>query len=547
MELPQLDYLPTVPVALRRGAELHGDRDFVVMPDRRLSFRQAEAASRRVAKQLIAAGIGKGSRVAIHYANSPEWIVAFFAVTRIGAIGIPLSTAYKPAELRKALRHSDAQAFIFPPTLAGVDHLSYVEQALPSLAGWKEGNGLMLLPEAPFLRTIFVSGDTDRAWGRQISLAADADADDFGISDAHLEAMEAEVAPADWVMLVYTSGTTADPKGVIHTHGNWIRHNDNLSKFLGVTSETKTYGGMPWFWIGGLGLGVGNALCRGFALVCVEKFDPAVVLELIQREKPVAIGMWPQLAQRFREYIVSTGIDVNTVPGFMPPPGGPVDPGLKHNSLGQTESFGPHTGAPGSGPEAGRILPEELRGSFGLRVPYIEHKIVDPDTNEELPEGVDGELKVRGYSIAHGLYKKERYEAFDDDGWLHTGDKCHFRGPYLFFKGRISEMIKTSGSNVAPREVELTLETFPEIALAVVLGIPDERRGEAVGVVLVPPPGVDIDIASVRARAYEELSNYKVPSRYLVLQDHELPILGNGKPDKLKLRQLLADVPDQHH
>jgi acyl-CoA synthetase (AMP-forming)/AMP-acid ligase II len=245
--------------------------------------------------------------------------------------------------------------------------------------------------------------------------------------------------------------------------------------------------------------------------------------------------------QRFREYIVSTGVDIDTVPGFIPPPGGPVDFGLKHNSLGQTESFGPHTAA---GPEAARVLPEEMRGSFGLPVPCVEHKIVDPDTNVELPEGVEGELKVRGYSISHGLYKRERHEAFDDDGWLHTGDKCFFKDGYLYFKGRISEMIKTSGSNVAPREVELTLETFPEVALAVVLGIPDERRGEAVGVVLVPKPRAEIDPEKIRARAIEELSNYKVPTRYLVLNDEDLPILGNGKPNKIVLREMLAQVPD---
>jgi acyl-CoA synthetase (AMP-forming)/AMP-acid ligase II len=140
----------------------------------------------------------------------------------------------------------------------------------------------------------------------------------------------------------------------------------------------------------------------------------------------------------------------------------------------------------------------------------------------------------------NGLYKRERHETFDGDGWYHSGDKGFIRDGYLYFLGRLSEMIKTSGSNVAPREVELLLESFPEVGLAVVVGLPDAERGEVVAAALVPTGGTTIDPIETIRRAGDELSNYKVPRRVLVLDEGEMPYLPNGKPDRLTVRELLA-------
>jgi acyl-CoA synthetase (AMP-forming)/AMP-acid ligase II len=200
--------------------------------------------------------------------------------------------------------------------------------------------------------------------------------------------------------------------------------------------------------------------------------------------------------------------------------------------------MGPHSAA---GPEAERVLPEEMRGSFGLLVPCVEHRIADPETNATLGEGEVGEVCIRGYSLMNGLYKRERHETFDEDSWYHTGDKGLIRDGYLYFHGRLSEMIKTSGSNVAPREVELLLESFPEVGLAVVVGLPDADRGEVVAAALVPATGASIDPIETLRRAGEELSNYKVPRRVLVLGEGDMPYLANGKPDRLTVRRLLAD------
>jgi acyl-CoA synthetase (AMP-forming)/AMP-acid ligase II len=201
-----------------------------------------------------------------------------------------------------------------------------------------------------------------------------------------------------------------------------------------------------------------------------------------------------------------------------------------------TETVGPHSAA---GPESDRVLPEDMRGSFGALVPYVEHRIGEPQTNTTLPLDQEGEVCIRGYSLMAGLYKTERHDTFDDDGWYHTGDRAVVRDGYLYFKGRLSEMIKTSGSNVAPREVELALEAFEEVGLAVVMGLADPARGETVAVALAPKPGAVIDADDVLERLDKEISSYKVPRRVLVLGEGDVPYLPSGKPDRLRLQEMV--------
>lgn len=540
MPVPDLDYAPTIPVVVRRAAATFGDNDFIVMPDRRMSYAEAEVASRRVGKELLAAGVGKGTRIGFAFPYGTDWVVAWLAITRIGAIGMPFSTSYKPAELRKALRFGDVDTLLVPSTMFGQDHLAYLEEAVTGLA--EAGPEPLRLPALPFLRHVRVSGPSDRLWAKALPLdvrpgaaAGDADAD-ADISDEFFEAVEAEVTPSDLMMTIFTSGTTSEPKGVVHTHGNFLRHGANLARFAGLTAESRRLCAMPFFWIGGVGLTLNMALSVGSTVLCVEKFEPDAVLDLMEAEGATELAVWPQLGQRMQRYVVETGRDVSKIPAFAPPP--TTDPGLRHNSLGMTETMGPHSAA---GPEADRVLPEEMRGSFGLLVPGVEHRIADPETNATLDEGEVGEVCIRGYSVMNGLYKRERHDTFDHDGWYHTGDKGLIRDGYLYFFGRLSEMIKTSGSNVAPREVELLLESFPEVSLAVVVGLPDADRGEVVAAALVPAAGARVDPIEMLHRAGEELSNYKVPRRVLVLAEGETPYLANGKPDRLALRQLLAD------
>jgi len=187
-------------------------------------------------------------------------------------------------------------------------------------------------------------------------------------------------------------------------------------------------------------------------------------------------------------------------------------------------------------------LPERLRGSFGHSVPGLEHKIVDPETGAALPPGEFGEICVRGYSLMLGLYKQEREDVFDRDGFYHTGDAGHFDADgVLFFEARLGEMIKTAGANVTPREVEVVIETFPEVVSAFVVGLPDPGRGQNVAAAVVLKRGAALDADRARARLRDELSAYKIPREWLFAAKESLPFTDSGKIDKKRLVALFAE------
>jgi acyl-CoA synthetase (AMP-forming)/AMP-acid ligase II len=203
-----------------------------------------------------------------------------------------------------------------------------------------------------------------------------------------------------------------------------------------------------------------------------------------------------------------------------------------------SETCGPHTAA--ATDEEDIDLPEELRGSFGPPVPGVEHKIVDPATGSPVPDGVEGEICVRGYSLMDGLYKRQRGETFDADGWYHTGDKGYFRQGLLFFTGRLTEMIKTGGANVAPLEVELAMQSLPGVRAAFVVGLPDPDRGQLVGCVICPEPDKQVDPAWLIEELRDRLSSYKIPRKIMVVPYDDAPWLPSGKISKPRIVEMLT-------
>ncbi|MGE0881196.1 MAG: class I adenylate-forming enzyme family protein [Acidimicrobiia bacterium] len=529
MEIPALDYTPTLPVFLRKRAAELGEKDFVVTLDKRMSYAEAERTSRRVAKELIARGAGKGARIGFMFGNGTEWVVSWLAISRIGGIAMPFSTAYRPAELLKGLKLGDVDTLMIPKTLVGHDHLSFVEHTLPSLAHVTVPGRPLRLPEAPYLRSILITESTDRAWAGTIDLEPGHGSDHPDISDELFEAIEADVHPSDPIFVIFTSGTTAEPKGVVHTHGTWVRHGANVAEANDVRSGHITYGGMPLFWIGGVSHTLGPLMQRGNTFLCTEKFDPSEAIELVIREKATQLYMFPNMIQRFRDEVAATGVDVTGVPAFAPVT--PPEPGSKAQSLGMTETCAAYMA---NGPLED-VIPDEYRGAFGLPVPMMQYKFIDLETGDDLPEGVEGEICVRGYNLMAGMLKKERHETFLDDGFYRTGDKGYRKGPYFFFNGRAKDLIKSSGANVAPREVEVLLDSYPEVLMSVVMGVMDPERGETVGAAIVRRSGAAVDPVELVTRLNRELSSYKVPRKVLVIDEAEMPYVSTGKPDRQAL------------
>ena len=519
MRAPELDFLPTIPELLRRGAEQHGDADFVVSAERRCSFRQAEAMTRALAKRMLAAGAGKGTRVGIAFPSSVDWMIAWIAAARIGAVSMLFSSTYQPPELRAAMRIGDVSLLLAPRTLLGKDYEAHLEQSVPGLA--EHGPGPLYLSALPYLRAIWVVGGSDRRWVTPVTFDAP-DADDSGITDDLLAAVEAEVTPADIAVVVYTSGSAAEPKAVVHTHGTVVRKTSTGSDvgLQGSYPGQRVFCAMPFFWVGGVQM-LAGALHSGSTIICQERFDATLALDLIERERVTTMLGWSTTLTEINEGSVDGARDLSSL-GSVPLPTSTVGNRLRASSkgdppnLGMTETLGPH-----------------------YRPDHFDYKIIDPVSGEPLPDGEEGEFCVRGYGLMAGFYKREREETFDADGWYHTGDRSYLEDGRVFFTGRYTDMIKSGGANVAPLEVETVLLSFPEIRHAFVFGMPHAERGEEVTAVVVLEHGSAFDPDDIRRRVRAELSAYKVPSSISAIPLTEAAWLPSGKPDKLTLKQRL--------
>jgi acyl-CoA synthetase (AMP-forming)/AMP-acid ligase II len=522
------DYVPTVPNLLTDATERWEDREAVVTPDDRLTYRELDERSRLLATGLVRAGVGKGSRVGILFPNSATWVITWAAVTRLGAVALPVNTFYRPAELRTFLRHGDVQYLVGTGRFMQHDYLERIETVAPELAGC--GPGPLFLPSLPQLRHIFVSGD--RPWAETVP---DADPALAEIVDA----MAAEVSPGDDLLVTYTSGSTGEPKGVVHSHGGVVRHARNLAALSSMDATSRVWTPMPLCWVGGFAFTLLRTLSVGACFLTQEVFEPASALRLMAAERVTNVSAWPGIAKTLTEHpdYVSTDLSsvragsfYEAVPAHLRPP----DPALSVTSLGMSETCGPHTFWIASEEQTGS--PPEYRGSFGHEVPGIQHRMIDPVTGDDVAEGSEGEVLVRGYSLMKGMYKKERSEVFDADGWYHTGDRGYFRDGWFYFTGRQSDLIKTRGSNVAPAEVEKVLLAIPSVKLAYVVGVPHPDDGEQVVALVVPwaeAGEVREDALVVRLR--EELSSYKVPRRIFVLGDTDVPWLVSQKVDRRAL------------
>jgi acyl-CoA synthetase (AMP-forming)/AMP-acid ligase II len=545
--MPFPDFVPTIPNLVRTAAARFGERPFLLSDGEELTFAEADRQSAELAKGLLAMGVGKGARVGLLIPNSVDFALAALALGRIGALTVPINTFLQNRELRWTVRHADLTRLIAHPHLLNNDYLDRLEAALPGLAGHPAANPLFL-PDAPFLRAIHVWGTSDRPWAcddRAAIVAAGAHA---AIDDSFLASAEGCVVPADPALIVYSSGSTAEPKGAVHTQGTVVRHSCNLQVGYPMDPDDVLFSSMPFFWIGGLVTTLFATLHLGAKLVTMSSFDPAVALDLIERERVTIATGWPQQGKTMAEHPTYQEHDVSTVvrtsmPDLVPPACRP--PEVNSTSLGMTELCSSHTLWDQYDP-----LPESRRGTFGKSLPGISHKVVDPDSGVELAAGQDGELWARGYALMQGLHRLEREQVFEPDGWYRTGDAGHFDADgWFYFTGRLGEMVKTpGGASVAPAEVEAALMGYPDVLEAYVTGIPADSGAAIVVAAVVPRGGETLDDETVRRRLKADLSAYKIPRRVWVCAKEELPFLQSGKIDKKSLATLLAvkyaDTPE---
>ena len=532
------DFTPTTGELARSAASRWGDKTLAILGDERLSYADADARSARLARGLLASGAGKGTKIGLLAGNSPDWIVGWLGITRMGGVAVLLNTYNKAKELGWLLRHSDAQVLLTVDRHLGHDYLERLEQAVPDLA--RQSHEQIFVASQPYLRSIWTWGEGQRPWAAPVAgLAARASR----VSDDLLRECEQEVTPADPMAIVYSSGSTADPKGAIHAHGAAVRHAHNLWQMRDLIADDVLYTPMPLFWVGGFSFTLIAAMHAGATLVFEDQFEPAATLDLIERERITQVLGWPHMAKALVDHPSFKDRDLSSIRGgsyaaLLPQPIQADAEVPRANSLGMTETLGPHTFDSKDNP-----LPPEKEGSFGLSVPGVEHKVVDPVTLEDQPVGGSGELWLRGYSLMLGLHKKERAEVFTPDGWYRTGDGGYFdEDGHFYFTGRMGDLIKSAGMNITPRDVELALEALPEVVLAFVTGIDAGERGQDVVAAIALSPGETLDEEEARKRVKEEIASYKVPRRIAVFASQtELPWLDSGKVDRRRLTAILEE------
>lgn len=523
-----LPYTPVVPSMLAEVVAAHGVNDFVVSSDgtgtlERITYTQAAERSAVMARRLIAAGVTKGVRVGILAPNGPDFVVAFLAATRIGAVAVPINTFFQSAELAWLLRDADIHTLLAVDTLLGKDVPARVADAI----GSPIRGGPHLVAALPHLRNV-------------LSLSTTADWPD-PVAPGHLAACEATVRETDDLVVIYTSGSTSNPKGIIHTHGPVITHSRFIASQHEWTSADRVYIPMAFFWVGGLVFGVLGPMQIGLTILTEHRFDPADVLRLLEAERATYTTGFPHVGPALSNHPDFAGTDLSALrEGYqhvlLPPERRAADPSLRVRQLGMTETCSSHTWWPPH-----EQVPESKRGSLGVSAPGYEHKIVD-DNGIEVPNGVAGEICVRGWAMMRGIVGRSNRDIFDADGWYHTKDAGYRDDDgHLYFAGRTDDMIKTSGANVAPVEVESTLSRIDGVRIAYVVGLPDAEKGALVSAVVVLNDGSALSPDDLIAACRRELAAYKVPKKWVLLpDDDQLPYTTTNKIDKAALTELLA-------
>jgi acyl-CoA synthetase (AMP-forming)/AMP-acid ligase II len=526
----------TLPQLLAKSVAARGKHDAVVTVRETLSYDELDRRTARMARALLAAGAGKGARIALMAPDGVFWVTAFLGGLRIGALVTAVSTLCTPSELSHILRNSDTQFFLGVRRFLRHDYVETLTAALPGLARGKAG--ALRLPGTPYLRSIWLDDAAGLSWARSIEdLLARADEPDAPDA-ALLAAVEREVAPGDDAVIVYTSGSTALPKAVVHTQWNVARQPPELAKLFLLRSTDRMLPHLPAFWLGGMAMAL-QVLSVGAALVYPELPDLDVVLNTIEQCRVNRLNSWGDLLVKLREAAVARGMEIDKIVGLGPfrdQRGELIPQPLQSNMLGMSETFAVHSG------EALDVrLPEERAGASGRAIHGYERRVVEPETGVEVPPGQVGELQVRGGALMSGFYKVDRRRVFTADGFYPTGDLVRLDADgYLYFIGRRGDMIKTRAANVSRLEVEAALLSLPEVDLPIVVGLPDPELGQRVVAAVVPAAGAQPSEDSLKKALRDLISSYKVPRQIVFVSHADVPRTATGKLKLFEMAEMIA-------
>ena len=517
------------------------DRDAVVFPDSRQTYAELQASVDRWSRRLIGLGVERGDHVGLSITNAPEFIELVFAICSIGAVLVPFNPRYRAAELAHVVENSDVSVMIVgrPP----MDDLDLLERMLEALPGVEKhaGAGPLQLAEAPRLRRVvsLAPSPLEGVLGE-----AEIDASAATLLDAELYERYARVRVRDVAMIMYTSGTTARPKGAVLSHEAMARTADALGRgrYL-LTPEDRMWDPLPLFHMSGL-LPLLASVATGCPFLCMARVDATEGLRMLRDEKAtVAFIAFAQLA-----------MDIIGQPGYQPSDLAGlriVHTGGFPEVLGKVQLAFPdaiQVNPYGCTEVGGMCSTSELtdspeqRSTFSGR-PYtgLEIRVVD-EHNVPVPVGTRGEIVVRGYSLFNGYYKNPEATAavVDDEGWFHSGDLGDMdTDGRIRYVSRLKDMLKVGGENVACVEIENLLCSHPGVAIAAVVGVPHERLAEVPFAFVELVPTASVTEKELIDFCQGQIASFKVPRNIRFVTSWPMSAT---KIQKAKLREdLLAE------
>jgi acyl-CoA synthetase (AMP-forming)/AMP-acid ligase II len=545
MDIPE----HTIPQLVRGAAERFGERSAIEDGDVRLTFAELAEAAQRAARAFCAAGIKPGDRIAIWAPNLHEWILAAIGLQAVGGVLVPLNTRLKGGEAGYILAKSGARMLLTVGEFLGNHYVELLRSAMDGAGAERPIAELAKLerivifrgkpPSDPLLAKEGEGGGRGViAWSEFIALSDSVPADEA-------QRRLAAVTPDDLADILFTSGTTGKPKGVMTTHHQNLRAFEAWSAIVGLRAGDRYLIVNPFFHGFGYKAGWLSAIMRGCTILPHQVFDVAAVLERIAKERVSVLPGPPTLYQSILAHPERAKYDLSSLRLVVT--GAAVIPvELIHRlrrelnietiitGYGLTETSGVVTMC------RSEDDPETIANTSGRAIPDVEVRCVDK-AGAEVPRGQPGEVVVRGYNVMKGYFDDPAAtaETIDANGWLHTGDVgvMDERG-YLRITDRIKDMFIMGGFNCYPAEIENIMLMHEAIAQAAVIGVPDERMGEVGMVYVVPKPGAAATAESVIAWCREHMANYKVP-RYVEFVD-ALPMNASGKITKFVLRDWAA-------
>jgi fatty-acyl-CoA synthase len=512
------------------------DREGLVFGAARYTFRQMAARIDEAARRLVAAGVRHGEHVALWLNNSDDWIFIAFAVQKIGAVLVPINNRFRSRDLAYVLAQSDSGVLITHDRSGPIDYAGMVREAvvLPASGDTVQD------PQYPLLRRVILLGDTPQpgtvGWAELAEPARH-------ISEDHLAARARSVDPSATAFIMYTSGTTGFPKGVVRTH-ELIRNTEERAHRMAITPNDTILNYLPLFHAFGLSEGAWMSMVTGARQIVTRGFDAEESLDLIEREHVTIVhGFEAHMkglteAQEARPRNLSS-LRVGIFAAGMLSATPVVRRGMRAlaplknlSGFGMTEVW---LGVSLSSLDDDEVHRSEASGFPGLG---YELRIVDGASGAVLGVGVPGELQVRGWAVMKEYYKKpaETAAAFTADGWFRTGDTAVWLPDgCIRFLGRYKDMLKVGGENVDPMETEGLLLEHPAVQQVAVVGLPDERLGEVAVAYVERKAGAAIDADGVVGHCRGKIASFKLP-RHVVFLD-AFPMTESGKIKKAELRE----------